>query len=293
MSSVKPDVTAFVHQTSSTITYLVADPATGIAAVIDAAADFDIATGVLNYTSVEEVVSTIRACKLKLAWILETHVHADHVSAAQFLKDRFGGRVAISSRITDVQETFAAVYCEDPDFPCDGSQFDHLFEPNEVFQIGSLQARAIATPGHTPACMSYLVGDAVFVGDSIFMPDSGTARCDFPGGSAETLYRSARLLLALPERTRMFVGHDYGGEDRGISWESSVGRQKENNKHVRETIGSDEFVVMRRDRDGELGLPGMIIPAIQINMRAGRLPDPAANGVCYLKTPINAFPGAS
>ncbi|MDA1308371.1 MAG: MBL fold metallo-hydrolase [Proteobacteria bacterium] len=286
-----PDITAFLHERSSTISYLVADPATGKAAVIDPAVDFDLLTGRLDSTPADAIAAAAESRGLMVEWILETHVHADHVTGAQHLRQRLGGRVAISKRITEVQTAFAPVYGEDERFCRDGSQFDHLFEPDALFSIGRIEARAIPTPGHTPACMSYLIGDAVFVGDSIFMPDFGTARCDFPGGDAAELYQSARRILSLPDATRVFVGHDYGPGGRPISWESSVGEQKRSNKHVGDGIVPERFIEMRKARDAQLGLPAMIIPAIQINMRAGKLPEPGANGISHIKVPVNGFPG--
>jgi glyoxylase-like metal-dependent hydrolase (beta-lactamase superfamily II) len=287
-----PEVTAFVHERSSTISYIVADPSTGGAAVIDAAVDFDLAAGRLDNAPADAIADAVEARGLRLEWILETHVHADHVSGAQHLRNRLGGRVAIGGRISEVQNAFAAVYGEDDRFRRDGSQFDHLFGPDEMFSVGGIGARAIPTPGHTPACMSYLIGDAVFVGDSIFMPDFGSARCDFPGGGAEELYSSARRILSLPDETRMFVGHDYGPGGRQIAWKSTVGEQKRVNKHVADGISREEFVEMRTTRDAQLGLPGMIIPSIQINMRAGKLPEPESNGISHIKVPVNGFPGA-
>ncbi len=292
MASVKPEVTAFLHERSSTISYIVADPGSRVAAVIDAAADFDLSTGRLTHAPSDVIADEIERRGLKLEWILETHVHADHVSGAQHLRERFGGCVAIGGRISEVQETFAAIYDEGEGFRRDGSQFDHLFKPDERFRVGEIEARAIATPGHTPACMSYLIGDAVFVGDSIFMPDFGSARCDFPGGGAETLYESALRILALPDETRMFVGHDYGPGGRPIAWETTVGEQKRSNMHVGNGTSLEQFVEMRTTRDAKLGLPGMIIPSIQINMRAGKLPDPGRDGVSRIKIPVNGFPGA-
>jgi glyoxylase-like metal-dependent hydrolase (beta-lactamase superfamily II) len=292
MTSVRPEVIAFLHERSSTISYIVADPSSGRAVVVDPAADFDLAAGRLDYGPSDRLADEIEARGLGLDWILETHVHADHVSGAQNLRERLGGRVAIGGRISEVQNAFAAVYDEDDRFRRDGSQFDHLFTPDEMFSVGSIEARAIPTPGHTPACMSYLIGDAVFVGDSIFMPDFGSARCDFPGGGAETLYHSAQRLLALPDETRMFVGHDYGPGGRPIAWETSVGEQKRENKHVGGGITLEQFVEMRTARDAQLGLPGMIIPSIQINMRAGMLPEPGTNGISHIKVPVNGFPGA-
>ena len=286
-----PIVNAFLHESSSTISYLVVDEVTKSVALIDPVADYDISTGKMAHGFSDDIVKKIRSCNYNLDWIIETHVHADHVSDAQYFKSELGGKIAIGGRIKEVQETFASIYDEDKLFPCDGSQFDHLISPDEIIQIGELEARAISTPGHTPACMSYLIGNSLFVGDSIFMPDFGTARCDFPGGSASDLYASAKKLVSLPDETRVFVGHDYGPGGRPIAWETTIAAEKQSNIHVADGINLDEFVRMRETRDAQLNLPGMIIPAIQINMRAGNLPGPSENGVSYLKTPINSFPG--
>ena len=287
----EPIVTAFLHDQSSTITYLVVDKATKSAAVIDPVADYDISTGKMSHNFSDKILTALNSSNYNLDWIIETHVHADHVSDAQYFKKEFGGKIAIGSRIKEVQKAFVKIYDEEEVFPCDGSQFDYLINPGEIFQIGELEATAISTPGHTPACMSYLIGTSVFVGDSIFMPDFGTARCDFPGGSAKDLYTSAKKLVALPDETRVFVGHDYGPGGRAIAWETTIGAEKQSNIHIRDGISLDDFVKLRETRDSQLNLPGMIIPSIQINMRAGKLPYPSENGVSYLKTPINNFPG--
>ena len=287
-----PEVRGFLHKPSSTISYIVADRDAGVAAVVDPPLDFDLSSGRLGTAPLDPIVAALGDMGLSLEWILETHVHADHVSGAAVLKDRLGGRIGIGQGITKVQRTFAAIYDEAPGFAVDGSQFDHLFADGERFAIGGLSVVAMATPGHTPACTSYHVGDAVFVGDTVFMPDFGTARCDFPGGSAKLLFASVRRLLELPADTRVFVGHDYGPGGREIAWQTSIAGGRRENKHVRDDITEAEFVAMREERDAQLGLPGLIIPAIQINIRAGRLPEPAANGVSYLKVPVNGFPGA-
>ena len=291
MEKNNPIVNAFLHESSSTISYLVVDEVTKSAALIDPVADYNISTGKMAHSFSDEIVKKIRSCNYNLDWIIETHVHADHVSDAQYFKSELGGKIAIGGRIKEVQKTFASIYDEDKLFPCDGSQFDYLISPDEIIQIGQLEARAISTPGHTPACMSYLIGNSLFVGDSIFMPDFGTARCDFPGGSASDLYESAKKLVSLPDETRVFVGHDYGPGGRPIAWETTIAAEKQSNIHVADGIKLEEFVRMRETRDAQLNLPGMIIPAIQINMRAGKLPEPSDNGVSYLKTPINSFPG--
>lgn len=292
MNSDALDIQPFFHAPSCTITYLVSDKTSKKCAVIDSASNFNINTGKLDFDPVFEIVAAIEEQGLELEWILETHVHADHVTGAVKLKERLGGKVAIGSRITDIQKTFSEVFADGPNFPCDGSQFDHLFEDGESFTIGNLSARAISTPGHTPACMSYLIEDAVFVGDTVFMPDFGTARCDFPGGDSAILFRSVKHILELPDETRIFVGHDYAPGDRDYAWETTVGAQKRDNKHVKDGVDEGEFAEMRSTRDKELGLPDMIIPAIQFNIRAGQAPEPSANGTSYIQIPVNAFPGA-
>ncbi len=291
MSQGNAELHAFFHEPSSTVSYMVIDLKTKATAVIDPAADFNISTGGLDFKFSQNIEEFIRARQLRLQWILETHVHADHVTAAQYLKSHLGGSVAIGNRITEVQKIFSSIYNDASSLNCDGSEFDRLLLPNEVFELGTLKVKAIPTPGHTPACISYLIGDMLFVGDSIFMPDFGTARCDFPGGSAPDLYKSARCLLGLPDETRVFVGHDYGPGDRPIKWETTVGEQKRLNIHVKDGIEMKEFVDMREARDSKLSLPSMIIPSIQINMRAGNLPEVDSNGISYIKTPINEFPG--
>lgn len=285
-------VQGFYHEPSGTVTYLVADLATKKCAVIDPVANFTMATGKLDAAPLEAVLAEISAHDLTVEWILESHVHADHVTGAPALRDRVGGKIAIGAGIVEVQKVFAEIYGEGDDFTADGSQFDHLFAGKEIFNIGGLECQAHSTPGHTPACMSYHIGDAVFVGDTVFMPDFGTARCDFPGGDAAKLYASARHILGLPGETRIFVGHDYGPGGREIAWETNVATMRQDNKHVRDGISQSEFVDMRETRDAQLNLPGMIIPAIQINMRAGHLPPAGDNGVSYLKVPVNGFPGA-
>ena len=291
MQKNNPTVSAFFHEASSTISYLVVDEETKSAALIDPVADFDIATGKMAHMFSKHIVDVLKYNSYQLDWIIETHVHADHVSDAQYIKSEVGGKIAIGNRIKEVQKTFASIYNEGDLFLCDGSQFDYLIKPEEIFFIGNITVKAIPTPGHTPACMSYLIGDALFVGDSIFMPDFGTARCDFPGGSAKDLYASAQRLAKLSDDTRVFVGHDYGPGGRPILWETTIGVEKSSNIHVGDGIDLDKFVNMRETRDSKLSLPGMIIPAIQINMRAGSLPEPDNNGVSYLKTPVNNFPG--
>ena len=281
----------FVHEASSTISYLLLEQSAGVAVVIDPAADFNILTGELDFTFCCEIENIIQNSKCQLQWILETHVHADHVTGAQYLKSRLGGKVAIGCRIREVQEIFSKIYNDAPDPTFDGSEFDFLLKPDEVLSFGNTKIEVIPTPGHTPACNSYLIENMLFVGDSIFMPDFGTARCDFPGGSANDLYASAQRLLGLPDSTKVFVGHDYGPGGRSIAWETTIGEQRKNNIHINSEIQLEEFVSVREARDRVLSLPQMIIPSIQINMRAGMLPQVERNGISYLKTPINHFPG--
>jgi len=281
----------FVHESSSTISYLLLEQSAGVAVVIDPAADFNILTGELDFTFCCEIENIIQNSKCQLQWILETHVHADHVTGAQYLKSRLGGKVAIGCRIREVQEIFSKIYNDAPDPTFDGSEFDFLLKPGEVLSFGNTKIEVIPTPGHTPACNSYLIENMLFVGDSIFMPDFGTARCDFPGGSANDLYASAQRLLGLPDSTKVFVGHDYGAGGRSIAWETTIGEQRKKNIHINSEIQLEEFVSVREARDRVLSLPKMIIPSIQINMRAGMLPQIERNGISYLKTPINHFPG--
>ena len=281
----------FVHEASSTISYLLLEQSAGVAVVIDPAADFNILTGELDFTFCCEIENIIRNSRCHLQWILETHVHADHVTGAQYLKSRLGGKVAIGCRIREVQEIFSKIYNDAPDPTFDGSEFDFLLKPGEVLSFGNTKIEVIPTPGHTPACNSYLIENMLFVGDSIFMPDFGTARCDFPGGSANDLYASAQRLLGLPDSTKVFVGHDYGPGGRSIAWETTIGEQRKKNIHINSDIQLEEFVSVREARDRVLSLPQMIIPSIQINMRAGMLPQVERNGISYLKTPINHFPG--
>ena len=281
----------FVHEASSTISYLLLEQSAGVAVVIDPAADFNILTGELDFTFCCEIENIIQNSKCQLQWILETHVHADHVTGAQYLKSRLGGKVAIGCRIREVQEIFSKIYNDAPDPTFDGSEFDFLLKPDEVLSFGNTKIEVIPTPGHTPACNSYLIENMLFVGDSIFMPDFGTARCDFPGGSANDLYASAQRLLGLKDSTKVFVGHDYGPGGRSIAWETNIGEQRKKNIHINSEIQLEEFVSVREARDRVLSLPQMIIPSIQINMRAGMLPQVERNGISYLKTPINHFPG--
>jgi glyoxylase-like metal-dependent hydrolase (beta-lactamase superfamily II) len=285
-----PDITGLFDAATSTITYLVVDPATQAAAIIDSVLDFDAAAGRTSTESAEAVAHLVRERGLHVEWLLETHVHADHLSAAPFLRTRLGGRIGIGSGIREVQSRFGTLFNAEPVFARDGSQFDHLFADDETFTLGTLPARVLHTPGHTPADATYLIGDAAFVGDTLFMPDYGTARADFPGGDARALYHSIRRILALPPETRLFTCHDYLAPGRTQhAWESTVARQRAENVHVHEGVSEDEFVAMRTARDAKLAMPKLLIPAVQVNMRAGEMPPPEENGVTYLKIPVNRF----
>jgi glyoxylase-like metal-dependent hydrolase (beta-lactamase superfamily II) len=283
-----PDVAAFFDPATSTATYLVADPATGRAAIIDSVLDFDAKSGRHATRSADRLIAAVRERGLGVDWILETHVHADHLTAAPYLKEKLGGRTAIGAHIDEVQTIFARVFDAEPGFATDGRQFDRLFHEGERFAIGALAVRVMHTPGHTPADVTYVIGDAAFVGDTLFMPDYGTARADFPGGDAAVLYRSIRRILALPPETRLFTGHDYKapGRDR-FAWESTVAAQRAGNVHVHDGVAEADFVAMRRARDATLGMPALLLPSVQVNMRAGDFPPPAANGVRYLKLPLD------
>jgi glyoxylase-like metal-dependent hydrolase (beta-lactamase superfamily II) len=285
-----PEITAFFHEPTNTVSYLVADPETGAAAVIDSVLDYDPDAGRTSASHADAIVAAIRGAGLRLDWILETHVHADHLSAAPYLRDTLGGRIGIGARITTVQHTFAAIYNAERGFARDGSQFDHLFADGERFMIGSLEAEYLATPGHTPACGSYKVGDNIFVGDTLFMPDYGTARCDFPGGDARTMYRSIRRILAYHPQTVLWMCHDYKAPGRDeFAWRTTVGAEREQNPQVRDGISEDEYVALREAKDATLGTPKLLIPSIQVNMRAGHMPPPEDNGTTYLKVPINVI----
>ncbi len=285
----QPTVTAFFDEPTFTVSYVVADPVTNRAAIVDSVLNFDPASGRTSKASADAVIDHVRAGNLTVDWILETHVHADHLSAAPYLKEVLGGRTGIGFHITTVQKTFAALFNAGPAFATDGRQFDHLFQDEEEFAVGSIEARALHTPGHTPACMTYLIGDAAFVGDTLFMPDYGSARCDFPGGDARTLYRSVRRILSLPDDTRLFMCHDYKAPGRdAYRWETTVAEERAGNIHLRDGIAEDDFVKMRTERDATLDMPRLILPSVQVNMRGGDLPPAEENGVRYLKIPIDA-----
>ena len=265
------------------------DRATLACAVVDSVLDYDPKSGRTSTTSADRIVARVRELGARLEWILETHVHADHLSAAPWIKQQLGGRLGIGEHIVTVQQVFGKLFNAGTEFERDGSQFDHLFRDGETFTIGSLQARALHTPGHTPACMSYLIEDAAFVGDTLFMPDYGTARCDFPGGNARTLYRSIRTLLSLPPDTRLFMCHDYMPDGRAPRWETTVADERAHNIHVHDGISEDDFVAMRTARDATLDMPVLILPSVQVNMRAGHLPPAEDNGTRYLKIPLDAL----
>jgi glyoxylase-like metal-dependent hydrolase (beta-lactamase superfamily II) len=286
----QPDVAAFFDEDTFTVSYLVSDPETSRAAIIDSVLDFDHASGRTKHLSADKIIAHVEKTGLKIDWVLETHVHADHVSAGDTLKQKLGGRSAIGEHVRIVQNAFARIFNTGSDFPPDGRQFDRLFRDGETFKIGNLEARVLHTPGHTPACITYVIGDAAFVGDTLFMPDYGTARCDFPGGDPATLYRSISKLFALPPETRVFLCHDYKAPGRDdYRWETTIAEQREKNVHIHEGISEAEFVAMRTGRDKTLSMPKLILPSVQINMRAGTLPEPESNGVRYLKLPVDGF----
>jgi len=285
-----PDVQGFFDEDTFTISYIVTDPETRHCAIIDPVLDYDPKSGRTSTGSADDIIARVRADGLTVDWILETHAHADHLSAAPYLQDALGGETGIGAHIADVQEIFKGVFNAEADFRTDGSQFDRLFHDGDAFQIGDLTGRVIHTPGHTPACLTYVVGDAAFVGDTLFMPDYGTARCDFPGGDASTLYRSIHKNFALPDDTRLFMCHDYLPEGRdAYAWETTVAEEKADNIHVHTGISEADFVAMRTKRDATLDMPVLILPSVQVNMRAGHFPPPDDNGVSYLKIPLNAL----
>lgn len=281
-------VQAFFDPTTSTYSYVVSDPTSGCCALIDPVLDYDPASGRTALDNAERLAAYVREHGLTVQWILETHVHADHLSAAAWLKEQLGGTLAIGAHISKVQQVFAKLFNAEETFVTDGSQFDRLLADDEHFMLGTIPARAIHTPGHTPACMSYLIGDALFVGDTLFMPDYGTARCDFPGGDARMLYRSIHKLYALPDDTNVFLCHDYLGPGRKEhQYRTTIGASRRENIHVREGVSEEEFVALRTARDATLQMPELILPSVQVNMRAGKLPPAEDNGVRYLKIPLN------
>jgi glyoxylase-like metal-dependent hydrolase (beta-lactamase superfamily II) len=285
----QPTVQSFFDHATSTVTHVVSAGPGSACAIIDSVLDFDPKSGRTSTRSADAVIAFVRAQELRVEWLLETHAHADHLSAAPYLAEQLGGRIGIGEDIRTVQHAFSAIFNTHPRTPEDGSQFDQLFAAGATFTIGRLEARAMHVPGHTPADMAYQVGDAVFVGDSLFMPDLGTARCDFPGGSAKMMYQSVRRILALPGPTRLFMCHDYPPAGREERWVTTVAEQRAGNVHIRDGVTEQQFVEMRTARDASLDMPTLILPAIQVNINAGRLPDAEDNGVHYLKIPINAF----
>jgi glyoxylase-like metal-dependent hydrolase (beta-lactamase superfamily II) len=283
-----PVVTTFFDEPTFTATHVVHDPATKRAAIIDAVMDFDQAAGRTSHASADRVIAYVREQGLTVDWLLETHAHADHLSDAPYLQQQLGGTLVIGREIVTVQNVFGEVFNEPASFARDGSQFDRLMGDGEVFQLGEISAIALHVPGHTPACLAYVIGDAVFVGDTLFMPDYGSARADFPGGNARTLFRSIRRLMELPNESRVFLCHDYKALGReAYIWETTIGAQRSANVHVHDGVGEDDFVTMREARDKSLGMPRLILPSIQVNIRAGHLPEAEANGVSYLKLPLN------
>ena len=286
----QPQVEAFFDPATNTYSYVVRDPESKHCAIIDSVLDYDPAAGRTSNASADRLIAYVREHGLTVDWLLETHVHADHLSAAPYLKHELGGQLAIGENITVVQDTFGKLFNAGSEFSTDGSQFDRLFTDGDTFQIGGLQARAIHTPGHTPACMTYLIGDAGFVGDTLFMPDYGTARCDFPGGDARILFASIRKIFALPDATRLFMCHDYKAPGRDeYRYETTVADERTQNVHVHEGTKEDDFVAMRSARDATLGMPTLILPSVQLNMRAGQMPPAEDNGVRYLKIPLDVL----
>lgn len=283
-----PEVKAFFDAASNTFSYVVADPATRRAAVIDSVLDYDPASGRTRHDSADAIVAWVREQDLGVDWVIDTHVHADHLSAAPYIQQQLGGKLGIGEHIRTVQETFGRIFNAGTEFARDGSQFDHLFFDGETYRVGEIEAVAIHTPGHTPACMTHVIGDAAFVGDTLFMPDYGTARCDFPGGDAAVLYRSIQKIYALPDATRIFLCHDYKAPGRDeFAHETTVGAEKRGNVHVHTGVDEASFVQMRTARDATLAMPKLILPSVQINMRAGQKPSPEDNGVSYLKLPLD------
>ena len=287
--SVRPKVTAFFDEATNTISYVVEDPQSNACAVVDSVMDIDYAAGRIAYDHADAIIAFVQERGLDCQWLIETHVHADHLSAAPYIQGKIGGKLGIGEKITVVQETFGKVFNEGTAFQRDGSQFDRLFEDGDSYLIGTMRAHVIHTPGHTPACMTHIIGDAAFVGDTLFMPDGGTARADFPGGDARALYRSSRRILGLPDQMRLFMCHDYGPNGRDIKWETTVAEERQHNIHVKDGTSEDDFVAMREARDATLDMPRLIIPSLQVNMKAGRLPEPDPSGKRFLKVPLDTL----
>ena len=286
---IKPKVKCFFDKETNTASYIVIDESTKKCAIFDSVLDFDYFSGKISYTNAEKLIQFIISNKLELQWLNETHIHADHLSAAPYIKHKLGGNIGISSEIIQLQKIFGKVFNSGTEFEMDGSQFDCLFEDGDNYQIGDLECTTMLTPGHTPECMTHIIGDAAFVGDTLFMPDGGTARADFPGGDANQLYNSIKKILSLPEETRIFVCHDYMPEGREAKWETTVGEQKRNNIHINDTVAKDVFVQMRKERDSSLKTPKLMIPSIQVNIRAGEMPPKEKDGNIYLKVPISGL----
>jgi len=288
-----PEIKAYFDAPTNTVSYLVTDPATKKCAVVDSVLNFDYPSGTISYAQADEIIGDITDQGVTLDWLIETHVHADHLSAAPYIQEKLGGKIMISKEITVVQNIFGKVFNAGTEFERDGSQFDLLLADGDTYQVGSIEAKALHTPGHTPACMAHVIGDAVFVGDTLFMPDGGSARADFPGGDARVLYQSIQKIFTLPDDTRMFICHDYMPGGRDVKWETTVGEQKRDNIHVGNGNSEDDFVAMREARDATLGMPTLIMPSIQVNMRAGHMPEAEDNGSTYLKVPVSGIRDAS
>jgi glyoxylase-like metal-dependent hydrolase (beta-lactamase superfamily II) len=287
--SVKPEVVPFFDPATHTISYIVRDPGSAACAVVDSVMDFDYAAGRTSYAHADAIIAHVRARGWYVEWLLETHVHADHLSAAPYIQQHLGGKLGIGENITIVQDTFGKVFNEGTEFRRDGSQFDRLFKDGDSYSVGTMTGHVLYTPGHTPACTTHVIGDAAFVGDTLFMPDGGSSRADFPGGNAATLYRSIRRLLTLPDEMRLFMCHDYGPNGREIRWETTVGEERRHNIHVHDGVTEAEFVAMRQARDATLSMPRLIIPSLQVNMRAGQLPPKDEAGKTFLKVPVNGL----
>ena len=293
MNEIKTDenlhIKGFFDDQTSTISYVVHDNIEKKCAVIDSVLDFDYSSGDIDYVNADKIISYVDQNKLNVEWLIETHVHADHLSASPYIQKKLGGKIGISEKISDIQNIFGKTFNAGTEFQRDGSQFDKLFKDNDDYKIGNINCKVINTPGHTPACTAHVIGNSIFVGDTLFMPDLGSARADFPGGDARQLYRSIQKILSYPDETRIFVCHDYPPSSREVKWSTTVGEQKENNVHVKTSILEDEFVKIREARDKTLNMPKLIIPSIQVNMRAGNLPPPEDNGSVYIKVPINSI----
>ena len=293
MNEIKTDenhhIKGFFDDQTSTISYVVHDNIKKKCAVIDSVLDFDYSSGDIDYVNADKIISYVDQNKLNVEWLIETHVHADHLSASPYIQKKLGGKIGISEKISDIQNIFGKTFNAGTEFQRDGSQFDKLFKDNDEYKIGNINCKVINTPGHTPACTAHVIGNSIFVGDTLFMPDLGSARADFPGGDARQLYRSIQKILSYPDETRIFVCHDYPPSSREVKWSTTVGEQKENNVHVKTSILEDEFVKIREARDKTLNMPKLIIPSIQVNMRAGNLPPPEDNGSVYIKVPINSI----